>query len=969
MTKQILFCIAVFLFSSFQSSSQNRTIDGSMNNEQDQDLGASGAQIQWITSYGFTDGYSTPGGVSRPNPRIISNDLFAQDSLLMDPLNLSDFTWVFGQFIDHDITSISNDPSEPVHIPVNFPDQYFNPGGAFPDINIFMFRSQKVEGTGTDISNPRQYTNNITSWIDGSGVYGSDEARAAYLRSFTDGKLRTSVGNLLPFNTTTGELNDPVDPNAPHMDNENPMNDKLFVAGDSRANENLLLTAFHTLFLREHNRLCDIIIAEHPDWTDEQLYQYARKINSGYIASIVFDEWLPVMGVDLPAYAGYNSSLNPNITNVFSVAAFRMGHTLLNSQVIRMDNEGNTIPEGNITLQNSFFNPLEVINAGGLNPLFKGMATQTEQDMDCKVIDDVRNFLFGPPQAGVGGLDLAAININRGRERGLSDFNTIRQDLGLTAYASFEELNSDPEVAAILEDLYGNVNDIDAWVGMLAEEHMQDALFGETIMEIMELQFHALRDGDRFYFENDPVLSQEEIGEIKNTTFRDIIMRNTGVAVMQMNVFEAMNHDSICPANSTMASISGLIQNENSSNVEGVSLEIIDLEDQTIVGTDQTEEAGEYLVDDLATCEHFQVRPEKDYNYGNGVSTFDLILIARHILQSQLLDSPYKIIAADINHSGTVSTFDLINMRKVILTLQDTFTSNTSWRFVASDYIFTDPANPLSEPFPESLDINYLSEDTQINFVGIKVGDVNGSANPAAFSGIDSRNEFVGSFIFEADDRKLETGEIYSVAIKAKDFDNLAGFQFTMNYDESFLSFEDLIPGDLNNLSKANFGIQKDENAIKASWNSELKTDFDGIVFTLQFKARKNGLLSDALNIDSRLLKAEAYTKALDYLDVQLHFNKTVQTTSSFELFQNQPNPFAEYTTISFNLPESGLAELRIFDLAGKELKTISQRFTKGFNLISLDRSDLLSSGVLYYQLNTDFGSLTKKMILIESNN
>ena len=315
MTKQILFCIAVLLFSSIEGSSQNRTIDGSMNNEQNEDLGAAGAQIQWITSYAFADGYSAPAGATRPNPRIISNELFAQDTLLIDPLNLSDFTWVFGQFIDHDITSISNDPSEPAFIPVNFADQYFNPGNAFPFINIFMFRSQKIEGTGTDISNPRQYTNNITSWIDGSGIYGSDEIRAAYLRSFIDGKLRTSTGNLLPFNTTTGELDDPVDVSAPHMDNENPMNDKLFVAGDSRANENLLLTSFHTLFVREHNRLCDEFVAEYPDWTDEELYQYARKINNGYIASIVFDEWLPVMGVDLSAYSSYDSSVNPNISS------------------------------------------------------------------------------------------------------------------------------------------------------------------------------------------------------------------------------------------------------------------------------------------------------------------------------------------------------------------------------------------------------------------------------------------------------------------------------------------------------------------------------------------------------------------------------------------------------------------------------------------------------------------------------
>jgi len=123
------------------------------------------------------------------------------------------------------------------------------------------------------------------------------------------------------------------------------------------------------------------------------------------------------------------------------------------------------------------------------------------------------------------------------------------------------------------------------------------------------------------------------------------------------------------------------------------------------------------------------------------------------------------------------------------------------------------------------------------------------------------------------------------------------------------------------------------------------------------------------LSLDSRLIKAEAYTESLELLDVNLHFNKTKQTAFVFELFQNQPNPFAAQTTIGFNLPESGFAELKIIDFAGREIKTIRKQFAKGYNLISLDRSELVSSGVLYYQLNSDFGSSTKKMILIENNN
>jgi len=167
------------------------------------------------------------------------------------------------------------------------------------------------------------------------------------------------------------------------------------------------------------------------------------------------------------------------------------------------------------------------------------MAAQVQQELDCKVIDDVRNFLFGLP--GQGGLDLAAININRGRERGLGDFNSIREDIGLPRLQSISELTSNAEDVALLQDLYGSVDEIDSWVGMLAEDHMPDAMFGNTIMAIMVDQFQRLRDGDKFYYLNDPALSEAEKLEITNTTFRDVIMRNSGVDVMQDNVFTAVD--------------------------------------------------------------------------------------------------------------------------------------------------------------------------------------------------------------------------------------------------------------------------------------------------------------------------------------------------------------------------------------------------------------------------------------------
>lgn len=524
----------LFVLPTFIGFGQIRSYDGYGNNLLHPEWGAAGAPLRDLTPYRYSDGISAPNGGDRPNPRSISNQLFNQLEAIYDGHNLTDYTWVFGQFIDHDLTLIGDSHSEPAFISVPACDPVFDPTCTGNSI-IMMMRSQPVEGTGTDESNPRQFGNNITAFLDGSAVYGSDVHRANWLRTFEDGKLKTSEGELLPFNTIDGELNGATDPNAPLMGTLNSEQRRYFVAGDERANENVMLTAMHTLFVREHNRLCDEYKKDHPGMTDEQIYQRVRKMVGGIIQNIVYSEWLPVMGVVLEDYQGYRSDINPGITNVFSAAAFRFGHTLLSSNLLRMTDECETVPQGDITLRNAFFNP-EMVVKSGLDPLVKGMSAQIQQNLDCKVIDDVRNFLFGPPGIGFG-LDLVSININRGRERGLPDYNSIRGMLGLGKVRSFDEIVGNPAEARTMEELYESVDRIDPWVGMLAEEHMPGAMFGESIMTIMKEQFRALRDGDRFFFEVDPELNEAEKNIIRNTALADIIMRNTSLQSMQKNVF------------------------------------------------------------------------------------------------------------------------------------------------------------------------------------------------------------------------------------------------------------------------------------------------------------------------------------------------------------------------------------------------------------------------------------------------
>ena len=516
---------------------QNRPIDGKNANPKHPTWGTTNDTLVTLTSVAYEDGMSAPAAPNRKNPRSISNEIFAQEGLINGKKGLSDYTFVWGQFMDHDITLVLDDEHETANVQVPRFDAWMDPEGSGHAI-IPILRSKAIEGTGTAVDNPRKFSNAITAFLDASNVYGSDQERATWLRKFVDGKLKTSKGNMLPYNTTTGEYDAPVDPNAPFQAMI-PGDEKWFVAGDIRANENVLLTSMHTTFMREHNRQCDLIKAKHPDWTDEQIYQRARKIVGALEQSICMNEWLPFMtGSKLPEYTGFDPDVNPQISNVFSASAFRYGHSTINSKIVRMDEHGRPMAGGDMRLAQAFFQPHSIRESEGVECFLKGMCYQTQQEVDCKMIDDLRNMLFGPP--GAGGMDLAAINMQRGRERGLSDYNTIRKNFGLTPYTDFTQITDDPVLVQRLYEQYdGDINNIDSWVGMLAEKHLPNSMFGELLQTIVVDQFIRIRDGDPFYYMNDSELTFKEKQEITNTTLGDVIARTSGMSTIPKEVFFA----------------------------------------------------------------------------------------------------------------------------------------------------------------------------------------------------------------------------------------------------------------------------------------------------------------------------------------------------------------------------------------------------------------------------------------------
>ena len=229
-----------------------RTYDGRNNNLSQPFWGSAGDRLLRLSPAQYEDGVAAPMSNRRPNPRDVSNILFAQDRLMNDPHHLSDFVWVFGQFLDHEI-GLTPDGDEAFNIPVREGDAWLDPLRT-GSVVIPMRRNRFDPSTGTSTDNPREHVNVLTAFIDGSAVYGSDEYRANWLRSFDSGKLKVSKGNLMPYNTTTGEYDAPVDHSAPEMDNPVGQAEKLFVAGDTRANENPLLIAMF------FNYLCSLLL-------------------------------------------------------------------------------------------------------------------------------------------------------------------------------------------------------------------------------------------------------------------------------------------------------------------------------------------------------------------------------------------------------------------------------------------------------------------------------------------------------------------------------------------------------------------------------------------------------------------------------------------------------------------------------------------------------------------------------------
>ncbi|XP_061460712.1 myeloperoxidase-like [Rhineura floridana] len=542
-----------------------RTITGECNNRKHPHFGASNhGYARWLPAE-YEDGVSLPRGLIQgqlyhghplPLVRQVSNEIIAtpnEDTTDDQERSLAFMHW--GQWVDHDMdlapmtqTSIQNHEAEcdtscnyappcfPIKIPPGDP-RIKKPGVCMPFIRT------------TPVCNPttfiREQLNAITSFLDASMVYGSEDPLAKSLRNqsnslglmalnqnFTDAGL-----GFLPFENNSNSL---------CLHTNRTANIPCFKAGDKRVTENLGLTAIHTMFVREHNRLATELKKLNPHWGGEKVYQEARKINGAIHQVITFRDYLPLllgneMNKQLPLYNGYSDSEDPTIANVFSMA-FRFGHSSIPPFVPQLDENFKPLfPHSSLLLHLTFCASWRIVMEGGIDPLIRGFLVDHSKLMKQSqmMVEELQERLF--EQVEIIGLDLAALNLQRGRDHGLPGYNAWRRFCGLSEPQDEAELAvvlGNPELAKKFLDLYGTPDNIDIWIGAMAEPFVPYGRIGPLLACLIGTQFRKVRDGDRFWWENPGVFTPRQQRALSSASLSRMICDNTHIQEVPMDVFK-----------------------------------------------------------------------------------------------------------------------------------------------------------------------------------------------------------------------------------------------------------------------------------------------------------------------------------------------------------------------------------------------------------------------------------------------
>lgn len=424
----------------------------------------------------------------------------------------------------------------------------------------------------------------------------------------------------------------------------------------------------------------------------------------------------------------------------------------------------------------------------------------------------------------------------------------------------------------------------------------------------------------------------------------------------------------VCPdLDASNAKVAGRVYDENFIGVQDFEVELADISDNEMV-MDVTDEEGDYGFEGIEYYDEYMVAPVRNDLHKEGVSTLDIVLIQRHILNLAPITSPYKLIAADADHSLSITAADLVEIRKLVLDIISEYTYATSWQFIDANQNFIDDSNPWDYKTQVSIPELYI-DIANAEFVAVKTGDVN---NSVSFLLHGEEAEVRGSKALNITtiDQEFRAGDQVTVTLQANDAYQLFGTQFTVDFDATALTYLDYTPGQLALASdKVNTAYaNKGQVAVAADLAYGQELAIGSELTTFYFTAKQDGRLSDVIDINSEMIVAEAYDTDLSVMDVVLNFSgNDADQVTGFVVYQNEPNPFTGSTVVPFYTETAAQVELEIFDAAGKTLYKTETAAAKGNNSFTINSDQIDASGVLYYRVQSGNQSQINKMISIKN--